>query len=95
MAQFAAKCKEAGIMGRLFVEMERDVHFPKAAVVLLRRSLPRLAAKYLNKAGLSSEYCDELSVITALLLIVKNDRSVNSKLDAWLEEQRKRKPEAS
>lgn len=68
-------------MPKLIKEIEGDAHFPKSAKVLLVTSLPRLAAKYLNKSGISAEYQDELSVATAILLIVKHNREVSQKLD--------------
>lgn len=81
VAQFAAKCKQLGDMPKLIKEIEGDAHFPKAAKVLLVTSLPRLAAKWLNKSGISAEYQDELAVATAFLLIIKQDRATNAKLD--------------
>ena len=82
----------------LIKEIEADAGFPKAAVLLLKRSLPRLAAKWLNKAGISSEYQDELACVTAVLLIVQHDRKLSGKLDELIslkraEEARHAKPE--
>lgn len=81
MAQFAAKCKQLGDMPKLVKEIQADAQFPKTAKVLLVTSLPRLAAKWLNKAGISAEYQDELACVTAVLIIVKHDRETSAKLD--------------
>ena len=84
VARFVARCKQAGILGELLREIERDAHFPQAAVVLLKDSLPRLACKWLNKFGVSAEFRDELQCVTAILLIVKNDKATASRLDELL-----------
>ncbi len=68
-------------MPKLIKEIEEDAHFPKAAKVLLVTSLPRLAAKWLNYSGISAAYQDEPAVATAILLIIKQDRATNAKLD--------------
>lgn len=82
---FVGKCEEAGITGDLLKEIERDAHFPKAAKILLKESLPRLAAKWLNRSGVSAEYQDELTVVTAMLLIYQSDRKNSTKLDELIE----------
>lgn len=85
VAHFLARCADAGLTGKLVREIEADARFPKAAKVLLCRALPRLSAKYLNKIGLSSEYEDELACIGAVLLIVQNDRKLESRLVELIE----------
>lgn len=85
---FLARCQEAKITGKLLQEIERDAQFPKGAKVLLKQSIPRVIAKYLNKAGVSAEYQDELAIITALLLIVQNNRSMNKRFDEVIEAQK-------
>lgn len=97
VAQFLEKCREAGLVGQLIKEVERDAYFPKTAKLLLKNALPRLAAKYLNKAGFSAEYRDELACVTAVLLIIKHDRSLSQRLDEMIalkreEEARARAP---
>lgn len=81
VAMFAGKCQEAGLMPKLCKEIEADAHFPKMAKVILKRSLPRLACKWLNATGISAEYHDEVAVVTALLLIIQSDRKNSAKLD--------------
>lgn len=81
VAIFAAKCKQLGEMSKLIKEIEEDAHFPAAAKVLLATSLPRLAAKWLNKSGISAEYQDEVACVTAILLIIQHDRKTAAKLD--------------
>ena len=85
VASYAARCEEAGLMPKLCKEIADDAHFPKAAKVLLQQSLPRLAAKWLNKSGISAEFQDEVSVVTALLLIVQHERKVNERFDKLIE----------
>ena len=91
MAAFVVKCKQLGDMPKLIKEIEEDAHFPEAAKVLLVTSLPRLAAKWLNHSGISAEYQDEISVMTAILLIVQHRRQTLSRLDKLIAEQKKSK----
>jgi hypothetical protein len=88
---YLAACAEAGLTGKLVKQIEEDAHFPKTAKVLLKQSLPRLAAKWLNRAGLSAEWQEEISVLTALILIVQHDRKTRARFNELLEEIRKQK----
>lgn len=83
-------------MPKLIKEIEADAHFPKSAKVILKNALPRLAAKWLNKSGISAEYQDEVACVTALLLIVQHDRKMSGKLDELIAIARasRRDPEA-
>lgn len=93
VSSFVGKCSEAGIMPKLIKEIEQDTHFPKASKVLLKEALPRLAAKWLNRSGISAEYQDEVSVVTALLLIVQHDRKMSAKLDELIALARQQQPQ--
>ena len=81
VAAFLGKCAEAKLTAELVREIKADARFPKAAKVLLADALPRLAAKWLNRSGMSAEYQDEISCLTAMVLIVQHDRGISSKLD--------------
>lgn len=85
---FVAKCEEAKLLPALIKEIERDASFPKTAKVLLKQSLPRVAAKWLNKSGVSAEFQDELACVTAVLLIVQHDRKLTEKLDELIASQK-------
>jgi hypothetical protein len=85
VGKYLAKCAEANLTAKLLKEIEADAAFPKTAKTILKHSLPRLAAKWLNKSGLSSEWQEEVAVITALLLIVQHDRRLSAKLDELIE----------
>lgn len=84
---YIARCAEAGLGPKLASEIEKDARFPKVAKALLKRAIPRLIAKWLNKAGLSAEWEDEISVMTALILIVKHNWQVSTKFDKLIEER--------
>jgi hypothetical protein len=90
VASFAAKCQEGGLMPKLCREIEADAHFPKTAKIILKRSLPRLAAKWMNKAGISAEFQDEVAVLTAMLLILQHDRKMSGKLDELIASNKQR-----
>lgn len=80
VAQYIAQCKEAKLLPKLCKEIEDDAYFPKLSKKVLSRSLPRLAAKYLNKTGVSAEFQDEVATFTAVLLILWSDRQLAKRL---------------
>lgn len=81
VAMYVGKCEAAGLMPKVIEEIERDARFPKVAKIMLKRSLPRLACKWLNASGVSAEYQVELELVTAMLLLIQHQRKVVSKLD--------------
>lgn len=81
VGNYIARCAEAGLTPKLCKELEADAHFPKVAKTLLKHSIPRLAAKWLNRAGLSAEWQEEISVLTAIILIIKQQAKVNARLE--------------
>ena len=89
---YLVRCEKAGLTGKLVKEIEADARFPDSAKTLLKHSLPRLAAKWLNKAGISAEWQEEISVITALLLIFQHEAQVNARFKKLVEELHKEKP---
>jgi hypothetical protein len=91
VAGYLARCAEAGLTPKLTREIELDARFPKVAKALLKNAIPRLAAKWLNKTGISAEYQDEISVLTALILIVKHGAQTNSRLEELIEEVKKQR----
>ena len=89
VAQYAAMCKEANLLPKLCKEIEGDAYFPKLSKKVLSRCLPRLAAKYLNKSGVSAEFQDEVAVVTAFLLIAWNDRNIAKRFAEYTEKNKK------
>ena len=89
VAQYAAMCKGANLLPKLCKEIEGDAYFPKMAKKVLSRCLPRLAAKYLNKTGVSAEFQDEVAVFTAFLLIAWNDRTIAKRFAEYAEKNKK------
>lgn len=85
---FLVRCEQEGLTGKLVKEIERDAHFPKTAKIILKQSLPRLACKWLNKAGISAENQDEVLTLTAVLLVVQSDRRVSQRLSKAAEDLR-------
>jgi hypothetical protein len=88
---YLRKCTEAGLTGKLAKEIEVDARFPKSAKALLKLAIPRLAAKWLNKTGISAEYQDEIAVLTAVILIVKHEMSVRARFEELIVEFKKAK----
>ncbi len=91
VASYLAKCQEAGLTGKLVKEIESDARFPRVAKALLKNAIPRLAAKWLNRSGISAEYQEEISVLTAVILIVKHDAGTAARLEKLIEAAKKAK----
>ncbi|MCW5554474.1 MAG: hypothetical protein KIS67_20240 [Verrucomicrobiae bacterium] len=89
VGSFVAKCAEAGLTPKLLKEIESDAHWPKSSKILLCRSLPRLAAKWLNNSGISASYQDEVECVSAVILIVQNDVKLGQRLDTLIAELNK------
>lgn len=88
VAQYVAQCKEAGLLPKLSKEIEADAYFPKISKKVLSKCLPRLAAKYLNKTGVSAEFQDEVAVFVAVIMIALNDRSISKRLAEHAEKKK-------
>ena len=91
VGNYLGKCAKAGLTPKLTKEIETDARFPKMAKTLLKSAIPRLAAKWLNKTGISAEYQDEIAVLTAIILIVKHDASANACFEELVAEFKKSK----
>jgi hypothetical protein len=78
---FAAKAAEAKLPEKVGREVVKDSHFPAVAKRGLKLSTPKVAAKWLNKAGISAEYADEVTLAGSLLAIVIQGRRLIAKLD--------------
>jgi hypothetical protein len=92
VGNFIGKCAEAGLTPKLCKEIEADAHFPKMAKTLLKHSIPRLAAKWLNRAGLSAEWQEEISVLSAIILIIKQQAKVNTRLEELIQQNKQPAP---
>lgn len=85
VGNYLARCAEAGLTPKLTKEIEKDAHFPPIAKTLLKQAIPRLSAKWLNRTGLSAEWQDEISVLTAIILIVKQNAQTNARFEELIQ----------
>ena len=83
--QITGKAREARIPERVVKEISEDAHYPAVAKASLQISAPRVTAKWLNKAGVSAEYADELAFVTSLGAILIQGRKLSQKLDKLIE----------
>jgi hypothetical protein len=75
--------EEAGKLGPKFAEIvEKRGKWPAAAKGTLVTGGAKLAAKYLNKTGVSSEYQPEIEVAAALMAIQQGRSSLRQELKA-------------
>jgi hypothetical protein len=75
------KARRARIPDEIISEIEKDVAWPKASREMLIKTSDALAAKYLNKAGLSAEYKVEVNFGVAVLNIGALHMAVLKRLD--------------
>ena len=85
VGSYIARCAEAGLTEKLSKEIAKDAHFPPVAKALLKSSIPRLAAKWLNRTGLSAEWQEEISVLTAIILIIKQGAKNNARFEELIQ----------
>ncbi len=76
-----SKLRKAKIDAGVIKEIERDFAWPEKSKLMLSRTGASLGAKWLNKAGLSAAYKDEVNFGVALLVILRCEASVNRRLD--------------
>lgn len=82
------KAAQAGLSKDLLKAIEKDSQWPSVAKKTLDNALPELAAKWLNKTGISAEHAQEVAVASALLMIWTSRRSVTSRLDKLIEQRK-------
>lgn len=75
------KLRKAKIDDKLIKEIERDLQWPDKSKQLLSKSGAAVGAKYLNKIGINAAYKDEVNFGVALLVILKIEASVNTRLE--------------
>jgi hypothetical protein len=75
------KLRKAKIDVKLINEIEKDLAWPRETKAMLSKTGASLGAKYLNQIGISATYRDEVNFGMALLVILRVEASVNSRLD--------------
>ena len=75
------KCAKAKLPGQVQNEIAQAAKWQPLPKKALQHSLPRLAAKYANKSGLSAEYQDEVVCAGAVLSIGANYMMLCQRLD--------------
>ncbi|MDE2100724.1 MAG: hypothetical protein KGL39_25995 [Patescibacteria group bacterium] len=76
-----AKLRKAKIDATIVREIERDFAWPDKSKAMLSKTGASLGAKWLNKAGLSAAYKDEVNFGVALMVILRCEAAVNRRLD--------------
>lgn len=76
-----SKLRKAKIDAAVIREIERDFAWPQKSKTMLSQTSASLGAKWLNRAGLSAAYKDEVNFGVALLVIMRCEASVNRRLD--------------
>jgi hypothetical protein len=79
--QIVFKARRARLPAEIVTEIERDCKWPDKSKKMLAETSGALAAKYLNKAGISAEYKVEVNFSIAVLNIAANHLSILRRLD--------------
>jgi hypothetical protein len=79
--QIVAKAKRARLPKEIISEIERDCKWPDKSKRMLSETSGALAAKYLNKLGISAEYKVEVNFSIAVLNIGASHMAVLRRLD--------------
>jgi hypothetical protein len=79
--QITERAAKARLPGDVVHEIEASAKWPGLAKKGLEISAPQVTAKWLNKAGISSEYQPEITFGTALSIILANHVKLLKRLD--------------
>lgn len=83
--KFRSKCQMARISPPIIAEMETAITGQERTKRGIKASLPKVAAKWLNKMSVPSGYADEIVLVTCLGMYVKNYVAVMKRLDELIE----------
>ena len=81
VAQLTTRATKARLPSPVVAEIGKDAAWPSPARKALEVSSPRVAAKWLNRTGLSAEHQDELILGTAICSIFASHTMLLRKLD--------------
>lgn len=93
VSKFTTACREAGLPEPVVKRVNQDSHYHAGSKRALQVATPRVACKWLNKAGISAEYADEVALVTALGSVFIQGRKLQNTLEELLVEFKKRKEE--
>lgn len=79
--RYVERCREAKLPETVAKEIGRDARLPAVSKKGLNLSAPRVAAKWLNKAGIDSEHKDELVLAGCLTAIFAQGRQLTKRLE--------------
>jgi hypothetical protein len=79
--QVAKRARLANLPDETLNEVESSLAWEKGAKKLLAESSAEVAAKYLNKAGISAEYQPEITLAGAVLTVLYSHNKVLKRLD--------------
>lgn len=89
VSKFTSAGKEAALPEPLIRQIRTDCRFQDGSRRVVQKAIPRVACKWLNRAGVSAEYADEVALVTALGAILVQGRKLQTKLDEIIEQKRK------
>ena len=87
VARITRKAAAAKLPADLLRAVENDSRWPKPAAKVLQMAGPQLAAKWLNKTGVSAEHQLEVAVLSAVGCIVAGQSAVLSRLEKIIAEK--------
>ena len=89
------KAAKAKLAKELIEQIVADSKFSPALLATVNATLPRVIAKWMNKAGISGEYSDEALLSLAALSLYVSQRKTEAALDKLIAEQSAGQAQAS
>lgn len=80
-----SRAQKAKLPGELVTEIRKDAAWPAPTKRAVEIAAPRVAAKWLNRSGLSAEYQDEVLLGTAAAAILAQHSMLLRKLDKLID----------
>lgn len=90
--KFTAKAKEAGLPEKVVIEVRADSHYGSGKKTV-KLALPRVGAKWLTKSGISSEWRDEVQLLSGMAALRFQGSRLERKLDKLIELKKKKEEE--
>lgn len=92
VAQLTGKAAKADLPPAVLREIEKDARWSPPTKAALTLSGPQVAAKWLNKTGVSAENQAEVVLLTALAALVASHAMLSRKLDGFIADTRPAAP---
>ena len=95
VSSFSKTARAGALPEKVIKKIECDSEWPRAGKLMLERSTPKLAAKWMNKTGLSAEFQDEMEFMGGCSAILISRQKLMKELRAMIEDFKAAAPPAT